>query len=157
MKAAAAGKFQFVLRASDGKLLIGQANAQLRVQNGITGIQRVTIGGVAQAPGSVGLEAFETQLPPDRRRPDEEHGLRLYGANACNRIVRAFPARRRESDEELLLELRQVLGGSGRAARESGCPGAARLGARSWWALRGPELDGNNCQAHDKPGQNDQD
>jgi hypothetical protein len=63
VKAAAAGKFQFVLRASDGKLLIGQANAQLRVQNGITGIQRVTIGGVAQAPGSVGLEAFETQLP----------------------------------------------------------------------------------------------
>jgi hypothetical protein len=63
VKAAAPGRFQFVVRASDGKLLIGQANAQLRVQNGITGIQRVTIGGVAQAPGSVGLEAFETQLP----------------------------------------------------------------------------------------------
>ena len=64
VKAAAAGKFQFVVRASDGKLLIGQANAQLRVANGITGTQQVTIGGVAQTPGPVGLEAFETQLPP---------------------------------------------------------------------------------------------
>ena len=64
VKAAAAGKFQFVVRASDHKLLIGQANAQLRVPNGITGTQQVTIGGVAQTPGPVGLEAFETQLPP---------------------------------------------------------------------------------------------
>jgi hypothetical protein len=63
VKAAAPGKFQFVVRASDGKLLIGQANAQLRVQNGITGIQQLTIAGVAQTPGAVGLEAFETQLP----------------------------------------------------------------------------------------------
>ena len=64
VKAAAAGKFQFIVRASDNKLAIGQANAQLRVQNGITGTQQVTIGGVAQTPGPVGLEAFETQLPP---------------------------------------------------------------------------------------------
>ncbi len=64
VKAAAAGKFQFVVRASDNKLVIGQANAQLRVANGITGTQQVTIGGVAQTPGPVGLEAFETQLPP---------------------------------------------------------------------------------------------
>lgn len=64
VKAAAAGQFQFVVRASDGKLVIGQANAQLRVANGITGTQQVTIGGVAQTPGPVGLEAFETQLPP---------------------------------------------------------------------------------------------
>ena len=64
VKAAAAGQFQFVVRASDGKLVIGQANAQLRVPNGITGTQQITIGGVAQTPGPVGLEAFETQLPP---------------------------------------------------------------------------------------------
>jgi hypothetical protein len=64
VKAAAAGQFQFVVRASDGKLAIGQANTQLRVANGITGTQQVTIGGVAQTPGPVGLEAFETQLPP---------------------------------------------------------------------------------------------
>ena len=64
VNAAAPGQFQFVVRASDGKLLIGQANAQLRVANGITGTQQLTIGGVAQTPGPVGLEAFETQLPP---------------------------------------------------------------------------------------------
>ena len=64
VKAAAAGKFQFVVRASDGKLVIGQANSQLRVPDGITGTQRQTIGGVEQTPGAVGLEAFETQLPP---------------------------------------------------------------------------------------------
>ena len=64
VKAAAAGQFQFVVRASDGRLVIGQANAQLRVPNGITGMQQQTIGGVAQTPGPVGLEAFETQLPP---------------------------------------------------------------------------------------------
>jgi hypothetical protein len=64
VKAAAAGQFQFFVRASDGKLVIGQANAQLRVADGITGTQQVTIGGVAQTPGPVGLEAFETQLPP---------------------------------------------------------------------------------------------
>ncbi len=64
VKAAAPGKFQFVVRASDGKLIIGQANAQLRVQNGITGKQQLTVSGVAQTPVPVGLEAFETQLPP---------------------------------------------------------------------------------------------
>ncbi len=64
VSAAAAGQFQFVVRASDKKLIVGQANAQLRVPNGITGTQQVTIGGVAQTPGAVGLEAFETQLPP---------------------------------------------------------------------------------------------
>jgi len=69
VKAAATGQFQFVVRASDGKLLIGQANAQLRVPNGITGKQQQTIGGVAQTPGAVGLEAFETQLPPIVARP----------------------------------------------------------------------------------------
>ncbi|HLX19093.1 MAG TPA: hypothetical protein VKR23_02975, partial [Gaiellaceae bacterium] len=63
VNAAAAGKFQFVVRASDGKLLIGQANAQLRAQHGITGTQQQTIGGVAQTPVPVDLEAFETQLP----------------------------------------------------------------------------------------------
>ncbi len=64
VNAAAAGRFQFFVRASDSKLVIGQSNAQLRVRNGITGTQQLTIGGVAQAPGAVGLEAFETQLPP---------------------------------------------------------------------------------------------
>ena len=64
VNAAAAGQFQFVVRASDHKLVVGQANAQLRVPNGITGTQQLTIGGVAQTPGPVGLEAFETQLPP---------------------------------------------------------------------------------------------
>jgi hypothetical protein len=63
VKAAAAGQFQFFVRASDKKLVIGPANAQLRVPNGITGTQQQTIGGVAQTPGPVGLEAFETQLP----------------------------------------------------------------------------------------------
>jgi hypothetical protein len=69
VKAAAAGRFQFVVRASDNKLLIGPANAQLRVPNGITGTQQLTIGGVPQTPGAVGLEAFETQLPPIVVRP----------------------------------------------------------------------------------------
>ncbi|MGZ6639866.1 MAG: hypothetical protein ACXVII_44530 [Solirubrobacteraceae bacterium] len=64
VNAAAAGQFQFVVRAPDHKLVVGQANAQLRVPNGITGTQQLTIGGVAQTPGPVGLEAFETQLPP---------------------------------------------------------------------------------------------
>jgi hypothetical protein len=64
VKAAAPGQFQFVVRASDGKLVVGQANAQLRVANGITGTQRQTISGVQQTPGPVALEAFETQLPP---------------------------------------------------------------------------------------------
>ena len=64
VSAAAPGQFQFVVRASDKKLVIGQANAQLRVAHGITGTQKQTIGGVAQSPGPVDLEAFETQLPP---------------------------------------------------------------------------------------------
>jgi hypothetical protein len=64
VQAGATGQFQFVVRASDKKLVIGQANAQLRVANGITGTQQLTVGGVAQTPGPVGLEAFETQLPP---------------------------------------------------------------------------------------------
>ncbi len=63
VNAAATGQFQFVVRASDKKLLVGQANAQLRAQHGITGTQQLTIGGVAQTPGTVDLEAFETQLP----------------------------------------------------------------------------------------------
>jgi hypothetical protein len=64
VKAAEPGQFQFVVRASDGKLVVGQANAQLRAASGITGTQRLTIGGVKQTPGPVDLEAFETQLPP---------------------------------------------------------------------------------------------
>lgn len=64
VKAAAPGQFRFFVRASDDKLVVGQANAQLRVPNGITGTQQLTIGGVAQTPGPVGSEAFETQLPP---------------------------------------------------------------------------------------------
>ena len=63
VKAAATGKFQFVVRASDHKLVVGQANAQLRAHDGITGVQQQTIGGVPQNPGPVDLEAFETQLP----------------------------------------------------------------------------------------------
>ena len=63
VKAAATGKFQFVVRASDHKLLIGQANAQLRAQDGILGVQQQTIGGIPQTPGPIDLEAFETQLP----------------------------------------------------------------------------------------------
>ncbi len=64
VKAARPGKFQFVVRASDGKLIVGQGNAQLRAADGITGEQKLTIGGVEQTPGLVDLEAFETQLPP---------------------------------------------------------------------------------------------
>jgi hypothetical protein len=64
VKAAAPGQFRFFVRASDNKLVIGQANAQLRVPNGITGTQKLTIGGVEETPSPVGLEAFETQLPP---------------------------------------------------------------------------------------------
>ena len=41
-----------------------KGNAQLRVQDGVTGIQKLTIAGVEQTPGPVGLEAFETQFPP---------------------------------------------------------------------------------------------
>lgn len=63
VKATKGGSFQFVIRASDGKLLVGQANAQLRVAGGVTGTQKLTIGGVEQTPGPVDLEAFETQLP----------------------------------------------------------------------------------------------
>jgi hypothetical protein len=63
VQAAASGQFQFVIRASDGKLVIGQGNAQLRVADGVTATQQQTISGVAQTPDSVGLEAFETQLP----------------------------------------------------------------------------------------------
>lgn len=63
VNASAAGRFQFAVRASDNKLVIGQANAQLRVANAVTGTQQLTIGGVAQTPSPVGLEAFETQLP----------------------------------------------------------------------------------------------
>ena len=63
VNAAAAGRFKFVVRASDRKLLIGQANAQLRVAGGITGEQKLTVGGVDQQPVPVSLEAFETQLP----------------------------------------------------------------------------------------------
>ena len=63
VKAAAAGRFQFGVRASDRKLLIGQGYAQLRVPNGVTGTQQLTVGGVKQTPGPVDLEAFETQLP----------------------------------------------------------------------------------------------
>jgi hypothetical protein len=63
VKAAALGRFKFVVRASDHKRLIGQANAQLRVQGGITGEQKLTVAGVEQQPDPVTLEAFETQLP----------------------------------------------------------------------------------------------
>ena len=58
------GQFEAVIRASDGQLLIGQANSLLRVANGTTGTTQVTIGGVAQTPTPFGVEAFETQLPP---------------------------------------------------------------------------------------------
>ena len=43
-------------------------------------MQRQTIGGVAQKPGSVGLEAFETQLP------------RIM-AGGCGCVVSSLPAR----------------------------------------------------------------
>ncbi len=87
VKAAAPGKFQFVVRASDGKLLIGQANAQLRVQNGITGTQQVTIGGVEQTPGPVGLEAFETQLPPIVTSPTR---VTVSGSMPPTRVAGSF-------------------------------------------------------------------
>jgi hypothetical protein len=63
VNAAAAGRFKFVVRASDHKLLIGQANAQLRVAGGITGEQKMTVAGVDQQPVPISLEGFETQLP----------------------------------------------------------------------------------------------
>src|SRR5581483_11963219 len=62
--AAADGQFESFIRASDNQLVIAQANAQLRVQNGTTGTQQTTIGGVSQPPTPFAVEAFETQLPP---------------------------------------------------------------------------------------------
>ena len=87
VKAAAPGKFQFFVRASDHKLVIGQANAQLRVPNGITGTQQVTIGGVAQTPGPVGLEAFETQLPPIVSAPTSRT---VSGSTPPTRVIGSF-------------------------------------------------------------------
>ena len=108
VKAAAPGQFQFVVRASDNKLVIGQANAQLRVPNGITGTQKVTIGGVAQTPGPVGLEAFETQLPPIVAGRDHPDRLRVDAANAAEGVVRAVSAGHRGGDEEMHLEVRRA-------------------------------------------------
>jgi hypothetical protein len=87
VKAATAGTFQFFVRASDHKLVIGQANAQLRVPNGITGTQQVTIGGVAQTPGSVGLEAFETQLPRIVTGPSN---IRVSGSTSPTLVKGSF-------------------------------------------------------------------
>lgn len=87
VKAAALGKFQFVIRASDGKLLIAQANAQLRVPNGITGMQTLTIAGVEQTPGAVRLEAFETQLPPIVTSPGR---LTVSGSMPPTRVAGSF-------------------------------------------------------------------
>ena len=107
VKAAAQGRFQFVVRASDRKLLIGQANAQLRVPNGITGTQQVTIGGVPQTPGPVGLEAFETQLPPivaartSRRVSGSTTPTLVHGSYG------AVSAGRGDRDEAVRLEVRQ--------------------------------------------------
>ena len=107
VKAAAPGKFQFFIRASDNKLVIGQANAQLRVQNGITGTQQLTIGGVAQTPGAVGLEAFETQLPPIVAAATSRTVSGSTPPTQSGRLLRPVSAGRRDGDEELHVEVRQ--------------------------------------------------
>ncbi len=107
VKAAAAGRFQFVVRASDSKLLIGQANAQLRVANGITGMQRLTIDGVAQTPRPVGLEAFETQLPPIVTGRASRSVSGSTRPHTGDRVGRAVSAGCRGGDEEVRLEVRQ--------------------------------------------------
>ena len=64
VKAAAAGQVP-VLRQGVGQQArdrSGERPAPRRERH--HGTQQLTIGGVAQTPGPVGLEAFETQLPP---------------------------------------------------------------------------------------------
>jgi hypothetical protein len=52
------------VRASDGKQVIKSWHAQLRSAGGVTGVQEVTINGVAQNPKSViSLEALEWTFP----------------------------------------------------------------------------------------------
>jgi len=62
-KAAASGPISFFVRASDNMLVVKSSHGQLRVHNGITGSQQVTIGGVPQTPKALGLEAFEWDFP----------------------------------------------------------------------------------------------
>ncbi len=92
---AAAGKFQFSARALDHKLVIGQANAQLRVPNGII---RARSRSRSEAcpdarPGRAG--GVRDPTAADRRRPDQPHRLRLDAADAGERVLRAFSAGRR--------------------------------------------------------------
>ena len=51
------------IRASDGKLVLKSAHAQLRSKGGVSGTQKVTINGVPQTPGPISLEAFEWNFP----------------------------------------------------------------------------------------------
>lgn len=51
------------IRASDGKLVMKSGHAQLRSKGGVSGMQKVTINGVAQTPGPISVEAFEWAFP----------------------------------------------------------------------------------------------
>ncbi len=51
------------VRASDKRMFIQSRHAPLRAPRAIQGYQQVTIGGKAQTPGQIGLEAFEWMLP----------------------------------------------------------------------------------------------
>jgi hypothetical protein len=53
----------FIVRASDGRLLIKSWHAQQRVHGAVTGTQQVTIDGNAQTPGPISGEAFEWSFP----------------------------------------------------------------------------------------------
>jgi hypothetical protein len=51
------------VRASDGRLFIKAWHSQLRAPNGVTGTQQLTVDGVPQAAGQIGVEAFEWTFP----------------------------------------------------------------------------------------------
>jgi hypothetical protein len=52
-------QFRSQVIASTGRRMVSQNVAAVRVANGLTGWQQLTIGGVPQTPGAIGAEAFE--------------------------------------------------------------------------------------------------
>lgn len=57
-------QFRALVRASDNHWLVQQVNSAIRIPNGISGTQQLTMGGVPQNPTVLGAEAFEFQYPP---------------------------------------------------------------------------------------------
>jgi hypothetical protein len=57
------GRVSFVVRASDGRLLIRAGHAQLRAPGAVAGTQTVTDGSRPVSSGALALEAFEWQFP----------------------------------------------------------------------------------------------